>query len=103
MTVHLIKLCVGVDTIQELKDWQVERLGRLRKAGKTPELRHRTMQTPRRRQELLDGGSLYWVIKGLVLVRQRVLDLAPDVKDDGTACCAIVLHPELIATRPQVR
>ena len=80
MPIHLLKLCVGVDTVQELKDWQVERLARLRKEGKRPELRHRTLQTPRRRQELLKGGSLYWVIKGFVLVRQRVLDLVPDVE-----------------------
>ena len=75
MTVHLIKLCVGVDTVKELADWQDERLKRLKRAGKTPELCHRTLQTPRRREEVLDGGSLYWVIKGFVLVRQRVLDL----------------------------
>ncbi|MGZ5862047.1 MAG: DUF1489 family protein [Methyloceanibacter sp.] len=103
MAVHLIKLCVGVDTVKELHDWQAERLRRLRKEGKKPELRHRTLQTPRRRDELLGGGSLYWVIKGLVLVRQRVLDLVPDVKDDGIACCAILLDPELVATRPQAR
>jgi hypothetical protein len=103
MTVHLIKLCVGVDTVQELKAWQAERLRTLRKAGKTPELRHRTLQTPRRRDQILDGGSLYWVVKGFVLVRQRVLDLKPDRKDDGTACCAIVLDPELVTTRPQAR
>lgn len=103
MPIHLLKLCVGVDTVQELKDWQVERLARLRKEGKRPELRYRTLQTPRRRQELLKGGSLYWVIKGFVLVRQRVVDLVPDLKDDGSPCCAIVLDHELVATREQAR
>jgi hypothetical protein len=103
MTVHLIKLCVGVDTVRELADWQAERVNRLQTAGKRPELCHRTLQTPRRRDEVLDGGSLYWVIKGFVLVRQRVLDLRPDVKDDGTACCGIVLDPELVATRAHPR
>jgi hypothetical protein len=103
MTVHLIKLCVGVETAKELADWQDERLKHLRRAGKTPELCHRTLQTPRRRDEVLDGGSLYWVIKGFVLVRQRVLDLRADVKDDGIACCGIVLDPELVATRPHPR
>ena len=103
MTVHLIKLCVGVDTAKELIDWQAERLKHLKRAGKTPELCHRTLQMPRRRDEVLDGGSLYWVIKGFVLVRQRVLDLRADVKDDGTACCGIVLDAELVATRPHPR
>jgi hypothetical protein len=103
MTVHLIKLCVGVDTAKELADWQAERLKRLRREGKPPELCHRTLQMPRRYEEVLDGGSLYWVIKGFVLVRQRVLDLRDDVKDDGTACCGIVLDPELVATRPHPR
>jgi hypothetical protein len=103
MTVHLIKLCVGVDTVKELADWQAERMKRLEGAGKTPELCHRTLQTPRRRDEVLEGGSLYWVIKGLVLVRQRVLDLRADAKDDGTACCGIVLDAELVATRRHPR
>jgi hypothetical protein len=103
MTVHLLKLCVGCDTVSELAEWQVERLAQLRKARKTPELRHRTLQTPRRRQEVLDGGSLYWVVKGFILVRQRIVDLRSDVKDDGTACCGIVLDPVLVATRPHPR
>jgi hypothetical protein len=103
VTVHLIKLCVGVDTVQELKAWQAKRLKLLRHARKSAELRHRTLQTPRRREELLDGGSLYWVIRGVILVRQRVLDLRTDFKDDGIACCAIVLDPELMATRAQAR
>jgi hypothetical protein len=103
MTVHLIKLCVGVDTVKELADWQSERLKRLRRAGKTPELSHRTLQAPRKRAEVLDGGSLYWVIKGFVLVRQRVLDLRPDVKEDGTVCCGIVLDAKLVTTRAHPR
>jgi hypothetical protein len=103
MTVHLLKLCVGVDTVQDLAIWQAERLKRLKRARKVAELCHRTLQTPRRRDEVLDGGSLYWVIKGYVLVRQRVLDLRPDRKDDGTACCGIVLDPELVLTRSHPR
>jgi hypothetical protein len=103
MTVHLIKLCVGVDTVKELAEWQAERLKRLAREKKKAELCHRTLRTPRRHDEVLDGGSLYWVIKGFVLVRQRVLDLRADVKDDGTACCGIVLDAELVATRPHPR
>lgn len=103
MAVHLIKLCVGLDTVQELAAWQDERLKRLSRMGKPAELCHRTRQTPKRRDEVLDGGSLFWVIKGFVLVRQRVIDLRPDRKDDGTACCGIVLDPKLATTRPHPR
>ena len=103
MTLHLIKLCVGVDTPRELAEWQADLLKRLAKAGKTPEHCHRTLQTPKRRREILDGGSLYWVIKGFVLVRQRVIDLRDDMKRDGRSCCGIVLDRELVATRPQPR
>ena len=103
MTVHLVKLCVGCDTIQDLQDWQRQRLKELKRARKPAKLFHRTLQTPKRRDEVLDGGSLYWVIKGFILVRQRILDLRPAHKDDGTPCCAIVYDEELVATRPQAR
>lgn len=103
MTVHLVKLCVGCDTVQDLQDWQRQRLKELKRARKPAELFHRTLQTPKRREEVLDGGSLYWVIKGFVLVRQRILDLRPARKDDGTPCCAIVYDEELVSTRPQAR
>jgi hypothetical protein len=103
MTIHLVKLCVGCDTVQDLKDWQDERLKQLKRAGQTPELCHRTLQAPRRSEEVLDGGSLYWVIRGVILVRQRIIDLRPDTKDDGTPCCGIVYDEELVATRPQAR
>ena len=103
MTIHLLKLCVGCDTVQDLKDWQDDRLRQLKRAGKPAELCHRTLQAPRRREEVLDGGSLYWVIRGVILVRQRIIDLRPDTKDDGIACCGIVLDRELVATRAQAR
>lgn len=103
MTLHLLKLCVGCDTVQDLAEWQVERLGELKRAGKKPGLCHRTLQTPKRAKEILDGGSLYWVIKGFILVRQQILELRPDRKDDGRACCGIVLDRKLVTTRPQAR
>jgi hypothetical protein len=103
MAIHLVKLCVGCDTVQDLRDWQTQRLKDLKRARKPAELFHRTLQTPKRRDEVLDGGSLYWVIKGFILVRQRIHDLRPAHKDDGTPCCAIVYDEELVATRPQAR
>ena len=103
MTIHLVKLCVGCDTVQDLRDWQRQRPKDLKRARKPAELFHRTLQTPKRRDEVLEGGSLYWVIKGFILVRQRILDLRPARKDDGTPCCAIVYDVELVATQPQAR
>jgi len=103
MTVHLIKLCVGVDTVAELVHWQSERVAKLQAAGADSTLYHRTRQTPRRASELLDGGSLYWVIKGVVQVRQRLTGLRAATADDGIARCDLLLDAELVATRPQPR
>src|SRR5262245_66323762 len=104
MTLNLIKLCVGGASIEDLASWQAERLKRRRKAGeKKPRVFHRTFQTPKRRDELLTGGSLYWVIKGLVQVRQPLLDITEGTKEDGTPCCMLILKNELVAVRPTPR
>jgi len=104
MALHLIKLCVGCDSIEDLASWQAERLKQMRKAGqKKPRLFHRTFQMPKRREELLDGGSLFWVIKGIVQVRQPLLDIAEGTKDDGTPCCMLIFKNELVPVRPVPR
>ena len=104
MALHLIKLCVGVETVEELAAWQAERLRQRRKAGeKRPQLFHRTFQMPKRRDELLDGGSLYWVIKGIVQVRQPLVGIEEGAKEDGTPCCLLMLKNELIPVRPVPR
>lgn len=103
MSVHLVKLCVGCDQIEELAAWQAERLAQMKKAGQKPELFHRTFQTPKRREQLLRGGSLYWVIKGIIQVRQPIRDLREGRKDDGSPCCVIVLENRLVPVRPVPR
>ena len=99
MTVHLVKLCVGIDRVDDLRAWQAKRLEALARMGKVPELCHKTKQMPRRRVEVLDGGSLYWVIKGFVSARQRILDLKKTTREDGTPCCGIVLDSKVVETR----
>jgi hypothetical protein len=104
MPLHLIKLCVGCDSIEDLAAWQAERLRARRRAGeRKPALFHRTFQMPKRRAELLDGGSLYWVIKGLVQVRQPLRDLREGTREDGTPCCLLILKNALIPVRPLPR
>jgi hypothetical protein len=103
MTIHLIKLCVGCDSIEDLAIWQSGRLKQMKADGIKPELFHRTFQSPKRRDDLLDGGSLYWVIKGIVLVRQKLTDLREGTKDDGTPCCLLMLDRKLVPVRPTPR
>ncbi|MGI9405014.1 MAG: DUF1489 family protein, partial [Hyphomicrobiaceae bacterium] len=96
MTVHILKLSVGTESIESLEAWQATRLAVRRENGKTGETWHRTRMFPRRRDELLDGGSMYWVIKGVIQVRQRVIDLRAVTGDDGIERCELVFDPELV-------
>lgn len=98
MTVNLIKLCVGVEDPETLKAFQDDRLARQKKAKRTQELMHVTRMTPKRAEALLDGGSLYWVMKGVVRCRQQILELRPLVDDEGKSHCGIVLDPEIVLT-----
>lgn len=88
---HLTKLCVGVTDIAHLRTLQAARRAR----GEP--LRHLTRSFPRRAQEILDGGSLYWVISGATVVRQRVIDIEEAAYDDGSRCAALFFDPELVA------
>jgi hypothetical protein len=103
MGIQLIKLCVGIDSVTHLSERQAFRLAQAEANGVAYELFHRTRQMPRRREELLDGGSIYWVIKGVVLVRQPILDLREVRGDDGIKRCDIILDPGLVPTRPHPR
>lgn len=97
MTLHLIKLAVGVEDVDHFLDLQTRRIDR---EGR---LVHRTRQTPRRAAELLDGGSLYWVIKGVVRVRQRLVGIEPVTAEDGIPRCLLVRDPVVVRTYPQPR
>jgi hypothetical protein len=88
---HMLKLSVGVKEVAQLRAIQARRL------TAEPPLRHQTRMTPKRRDEILDGGSIFWVIAGFVQVRQRILDIIDDRWDDGTPCAGLVLDPALVA------
>ncbi len=95
MPLHIIKLCVGCDSLSELADWHKARLKDLRARGKKPELVHVTRMAPKRADEILSGGSLYWVIKGQIAARQRLLAFR-EVRKNGVPHCGFVHDRELI-------
>ncbi|WP_072390333.1 DUF1489 domain-containing protein [Hyphomicrobium sp. CS1GBMeth3] len=103
MALHIIKLCVGVAAIEELAAWQAERLRERKARGEAAEIFHATAQTPKRQGELLAGGSLYWVIKGVIQVRQRLVGFTEGAREDGSPCCRIMLDPKLVPVRPAPR
>ncbi len=95
MTVHLKKLSVGSESLASLRQWQTMR----RDAGQ--ELMLVTRNTPRRADEVLDGGSMFWVIKGVMCARQPILELRSMQRADGKPACGIILAPELFAVEPK--
>ena len=96
MALHMIKLVVGCDSVEALQAWGREAQRR------EPEWKVRTRQTPKRAEELVDGGSIYRVIKGVILCRQRILRV--DTVGEGAAArCEIVVDPKVIRTSPAPR
>jgi hypothetical protein len=101
MTLHLLKLCVGVESIADLEASIAERLDHAMAAGEPREQVHTTRMVPKRMAELLDDGSLYWVIKGQLCARQRLRDLRPFTDADGIGRCQIVLEPMVTPVSPR--
>lgn len=97
--INLVKLCVGCDSVEDLAAWQAARAA----ANPAYEPRHVTRMWPKRAEELTAGGSLYWVIKGVILARQRVLRLDEVLGDDGITRCGLVLDRAIQRTHPAPR
>lgn len=103
MALNLLKLCVGVSAVEELQAWIDYRIAEKRRNGNEAVQAHTTRMVPKRMDELLDGGSLYWVIKGNVQVRQYLQDIRPFTDANGIKRCDLVLEPRLILTQWQPR
>jgi hypothetical protein len=99
MTVHVLKLCVGADSVEDMLDWLA-----CPQPGWPPGRSvHVTRMWPRRAAEVLDGGSLYWVIRGAILLRQRIVGLEEVDAGDGIARCALILDLPAVRTAPAPR
>ena len=101
MPLHLIKLCVGAESIRDLEEWIEEQMLMRRRSGRAIEQTHTTRMVPKRVDERRDGGSLYWGIKGQVAARQRILDIRPFTDPDGIGRCHIVLEPAVVPVSPR--
>lgn len=101
MPLNLIKLAVGVTSIKDFRDRVRTRMQQAKAAGKPQHHIHITRMTPKRVEELLDGGSLYWVIKGEIAVREKLLAIEPFRDRDGIGRCRLVMQPKIMAVSPR--
>ena len=102
MPLHLIKLSVGTDSIEDLEDWIKLKYAEQKKRGvKKPQRFHTTRMVPKRADEILGGGSIYWVIRGEILCRERILEIVPFVDKAGVGRCRLVLDPKCVPVRPR--
>ena len=97
MTVHLLRMAVRIESVAHLKEVQDER----RAGTKGGRLHTFTRNVPKRIEELTDGGSIYWVVKRLIRVRQEILSITPETNDEGRKYCAIELNPEHVLLEPR--
>ena len=97
MALHIVKLCVGVSTLEEFEAWRQEEKRARRKMD------HITRMWPKRADEVLDGGSIYWVIRSMILVRQPILELKKVTGADGVERCRMIFDPEYVLVRPTPR
>jgi hypothetical protein len=101
MPLHLIKLCVGADSIADLEEWIEERVDERVARGEKRRSLHVTRMVPTRAKDIVGGGSLYWIIKGQISARQRVLEIEPFLDVDGVGRCRIWLDPKVVKVAPR--
>jgi len=103
MPLHLVKLCVGCDSVSDLEDWISQKLKEKKRRGQKPEHIHTTRMVPKRAAELRNGGSLYWVIRGRITCRERIVDIRPFTDKDGINRCRVVLDGRIVLVEPRPR
>jgi hypothetical protein len=103
MPLHLIKLCVGCDSVADLEDWIKQKLKDKKRRRQKPEHIHTTRMIPKRAEELVAGGSLYWVVRGQIACRERILDIRPTTGKDGIKRCQVVLDGKVVLVEPRPR
>ena len=101
MPLHLIKLAVGCESVKELKSWVAERALKAKQNGLPRHHIHITRMVPKRSDELLAGGSLYWVIRGEIAAREKLIAIEPFRSSDGIGRCRLVMQPKVIAVSPR--
>jgi len=100
MALHIIKLCVGITSVEQLVVHRAGRCVFVEDIG-GPLHVHRTRMMPKRRGEIAGKGSLYWVISGAIRCRQEIVQLARKTDADGKSCCDIIMKPDLVRTVPR--
>ncbi len=100
MTVHLVKMAVGIESLDHLAEVQKQRRAKLKAERGKPILIHKTRNMPKREAEIVGGGSIYWIVKGFVRVRQRILGFEKCVNKEGRPFCEIRLDAKLVRTVP---
>ncbi len=101
MTLHLLKLCVGAESVADLEGWVEQRVRERLALGEPPRSRHITRMVPTRAAEIAGAGSLYWIIKGQLAARQQVLEIEPFVDADGIGRCRLWLAPQVVKVAPR--
>ena len=100
MPLHLVKMAVGAESVEDIAEFQKQRRAKLKAERGKPILIHKTRNMPKREAEIVKAGSLYWIVKGFIRVRQRILGFEKRTDTEGRPFCEIRLESKLVRTVP---
>ena len=101
MPLHILKLSVGAESVDDLKGWIKKRVAERKKRGESGHHVHITRMVPKRDAEILDGGSIYWVIKGQIMCREVIRGIEPFRDKEGINRCRLLMTPKVILVEPR--
>ena len=101
MPLHILKLAVGCDSVKDLKAWVADRQRLAKSNGLPPRHIHITRMVPKRDAEVLDGGSIYWVIRGEIAARMKLIAIEPFRDSAGIGRCRLAMQPKVISVAPR--
>ena len=101
MALHMLKLSVGAESLADLRGFMATRLAECERLGRPAVPFHTTRMVPKRVDELLDGGALFWVVKGQIAARQDLVGIEPFTDGSGIGRCRLLLKPDVIAVMPR--
>ena len=98
MYANFLRTGVGVESIEHL--YEIQHGHRQIKFNGENHAYLFTRRTPTRANDLINGGSVYWIIKRQICARQTIADIQTLKDEDDKPFCHVIMNQQIYLTQP---